>query len=125
MSLPSKIPAIPSSLSRYLLSERRYAFGQATPRQRTVSPDNTTSSCDSEVSVTTVLVACLAKPFPFVRSSRLRFGCRLVHCSSSSSLGVGVVPGADGGAVGGDGERRREGGVEERREAVFSSSCHN
>ena len=87
-----------------------------------VSPVNNTSSCDSEMSVTTGLVASLAKSFPFLRSNRLRFGCGLVRCSSSSSLGAGVVLGADGGAPGGDGERRQGGGVGERREAVLSSS---
>ena len=99
--------------------------GIRVPLPRTVSPVNTTSSCDSEMSVTIGLVASLAKPFPFLRSSHLRFGSRLVHCSSSSSLGASVVLGADDGAAGGDGERHRGGGVGERRlggEAVLSSS---
>ena len=76
---------------------------------RTVSPVNATSSCayDSEMSVTTGLVASFAKPFPFLSSSRLRFGYGLVRCSSVSSLGVGigVVLGAHDGAACGDGER--------------------
>ena len=36
-SLPSIIPVIPSSLSRYLLSTQRYTSRQATPRQRVVT----------------------------------------------------------------------------------------
>ena len=94
------------------------------PLQRTVSLVNTTSWCDSEMSVTTGLVASLAKPFPLLRSSRLCLGCGLVRCSSSSHLGVGVgvVLGVDDGAAGGDGERCWGGGVGERREAVLSSS---
>ena len=96
--------------------------GIRVPLPRNVSPVSTTSSCDLEMSVPTGLVAFLAKPFPFLWSSHLRFGCGLVRCSSSSSLGAGVVLGADGGAPGGDGERRQGGGVGERREAVLSSS---
>ena len=94
-------------------------LGIRVPWTRTVSPVNTTSSCacDSEMSVTTGLVASLANPFPFVRTSCLRFGYRHVRCSSASSLGVGagVVLGADEGATSGDGECCREGGVGERR----------
>ena len=98
--------------------------GTRAPLPRTVLPVNTTSSCDSEMSVTNGLVASLAKTFPFLWSSRLHFGCGLVCCSSSSSLGVGAgaVLGADDGAAGGDGERCWGGGVGERREAVLSSS---
>ena len=68
-----------------------------------VSPVNTTSLCDSEMSITTGLVECLAKSFPFLRSSRLRFSCGLVRSSSSSSLSVGVVLGTHGGGTGRDG----------------------
>ena len=82
---------------------------------RTVSPVNATSSCayDSEMSVTTGLVASFAKTFPFLLSSLLRFGCGLIRWSSISSLGVGVrvALGADDGAVGGDGECRLGGCV--------------
>ena len=58
------------------------------------------------MSVTTGLIVSLAKPFPFLWSSHLRFVCELVRCSSASSFGVGVgaVLGADDGAAGGDGE---------------------
>ena len=78
-----------------------------------MSPVNATSSWeyDSEIRVAPGWVASFAKPFPFLRSSRLRFGCGLVGCSSSSSLGVGVgaAISADDGAACGDGERRLEG----------------
>ena len=74
---------------------------------------NATSSWayDSEIRVTTGLVVFFAKPFLFLRSRSLRFGCGLVGWSSISSLGVGVgaAMGADDGAVGGNGERHLEG----------------
>ena len=60
------------------------------------------------MSITTGWIVSLAKTFPFLRSSRLRFGCGLVLCSSASSLGVGVgvVWVADDGATGRVEERR-------------------
>ena len=79
---------------------------------------NATSSWayDSEIRVTTGQVASFAKPFPFLRSRRLRFGFGLVGWSSVASLGVGVgvASGTDAGAAGGDGERRLEGRDGER-----------
>ena len=74
------------------------------------------------MSVTTSLVASFVKLIPFLWLSRLRFGCGLARCSSSSSLGAGACVVAAGGAAGKDGERRQGGGVGERREAVLSSS---
>ena len=102
--------------------------GIRVPFLRTISLVNATSSCayDSEMSVTTSLVASFAKPFPFLWSSRLRFGCRLVRCSSVSSLGlgVGVVQGADDRTAGGDREHRLEGGVGESCLRGASTRCY-
>ena len=78
------------------------------PLPRVLSPVNTTSSWDSEMSVVTGLVASFAKPWPFLRSSRLRLGWGLTRCSSASSYGAFDC-------VGGVGERRREGGAGECR----------
>ena len=84
------------------------------PLPHVVSPVNTTSSCDSEMSVTTGLLASFAKPWPFLRSSLCLLGSGLVCCSAASSCGVFVF----GGGVG---ERRREGGVGQRRGELSSS----
>ena len=77
------------------------------PFPRTVSPVNATSfmAYDSEMRVTTGQVASLAKPFPFLRSSCLCFGYRLVGWSlvASPGVGVGAAIGADGGTACGDG----------------------
>ena len=71
------------------------------------------SSWDSEMSVTTSLVASFAKPFPFLRLSRPRFGCGLACCTSSSSLcaGAGAFVVAAGGATSGDGDTLEEAGL--------------
>ena len=74
------------------------------------------------MSVMTSLGASFAKPFLFLRSSRLRFGCELARYSSSSSHGVGAFVVGERRRGGGVGERRRGGGVGERHEAVLSSS---
>ena len=93
--------------------------GVRVPFPCTVLPVKATSSCayDSEMSITTSLVASFAKPFPFLRSSHLRLGSGLVRCSSVSSLGMGVgaALGVDDGAASWDGVCRFEGGDGERR----------
>ena len=105
------------------------------PFPRTVSPVNATSfmAYDSEMRVTTGRATSLAKPFLFLQSSHLRFGCRLVGWSSDASLGVGVgaAMGTNDGAAGGDGECRLEGKTTGRLlvsssqvEVAISSSRH-
>ena len=74
------------------------------------------------MSVMTSLGASFAKPFLFLRSSRLRFGCELARYSSSSSHGVGAFVVGERRRGGGVGERHRGGRVGERLAAVLSSS---
>ena len=77
--------------------------GIKVPFSCTVSPVKPKSSRDhdSKICVMTGPLVSLAKPLPFLQSSRLRFGCGLVGCSSASCLGVGVgaTTGLDVGAL--------------------------
>ena len=118
--VPNCSPAANSCDISGILGHAMTSFsGIRVPLMHTVSPVNATSSYayDSEIRVITGLVVSFAKPFPFLQSSRLRFGCSLVRCSSVSSLGVsvGAAMGVDDGAAGGDGGRRLKGGDTERR----------
>ena len=81
---------------------------------------------DSKICVMTGPLVSLAKPLPFLQSSRLRLGCGLARCSSASSCGAFVVVGGVGERRQGRGvgERRQGGGVGEHRAAAALSSSH-